>query len=331
MQKGSAAPTGGSGSLLNESQMQLGMQVLANVPDEATCRRLLRVSNYKDTSMLKLGDLYFTKDLWTIIAGQHGNLEQHRRELVDKITHSTATPLRDIDDPMQWVKSLFGENLRWEVLGLLFAYWANGAMAHAADDPIFEKLPGMHGEPRQVMVQFKRYASACLELCNAVSSRNMLYLYLLLETNIIDSMIGGDSSLAVWRQHAEVIAVALYLGLHNDTEDKVTLCTETRRRIYAKVFHIDKVISVFVGRPPLLSRRFSSTPLPLDIDNDCLFAGGSMLSDELARLDENGWHKDGKLHNCTTLRARTGFSIIRDGILELALGNPVKDLPAQAM
>ena len=322
---------GNAKAVLTESQIQLGMQVLANIPDEATCRRLHELNQYTDNGILKLSDEYLSADIWKIVGEHGGNPERHWRKLVERITAKTATPLRDIDDAMEWLDSIVGENLRWEVLGLLFTYWAGGGSSADPNDPIFAKFPAVRNDPRQVMSHLKKYAAACSELCNAAKSTNVISMYLISKCSTLESMIGGDTSLAVWRGHADVAAIALYLGLHNDTEQKITLYTEIRRRIYAKVFNMDKTLAVIVGRPPLLSSRFSVTPLPLDVDNDVLLAGEPALSRELSRLDKNGWNTDGQLHIVTTSRARCTFAAVRGTILELALGRPTEDLPDQAM
>ena len=68
----------------------------------------------------------------------------------------------------------------------------------------------------------------------------------------------------MWKKHAELVAVLTFAGLHNDVETKVTLCSEVRRRVYAKVFNIDKV-SLAVKVDSLdLSESFRSSPPLLD-------------------------------------------------------------------
>jgi hypothetical protein len=111
--------------------------------------------------------------------------------------------------------------------------------------------------------------------------------------------------------------------MHCDTENpsgKVTIQSEVRRRIYTAVFNIDKVISTFTGRPPLLSYRFSSTPLPLDISDEDLLSDGGL--EKIAEdLDKNGWNTKGIIYSTTTLRARNAFMVVRGEILEMALSH----------
>ena len=98
--------------------------------------------------------------------------------------------------------------------------------------------------PRHLMDHFKGLVSKCISLCNAVGSSNPLFVLLLYRRTILESMIDGDACLNVWRQHADLIAVVMFVGMHNDTENKVTLCSEFRRRAYAKIFKSDKVVKL---------------------------------------------------------------------------------------
>lgn len=112
------------------------------------------------------------------------------------------------------------------------------------------------------------------------------------------------------------------LGMHRDadqTPKKVTISSEMRRRTYAAVFNIDKVIATFTGRPPMLSHRYSSTPLPLDLSDEQLLSNPETLAKILEGLDANGWNSDGQIYSTTILRARTSFSIIRGEVLDIAL------------
>ena len=112
------------------------------------------------------------------------------------------------------------------------------------------------------------------------------------------------------------------LGMHRDADQipkKVTISSEMRRRTYAAVFNVDKIIATFTGRPPMLSHRYSSTPLPLDLSDEQLLSDPETLSKILEKLDASGWNSDGQIYSTTILRARTSFSIVRGEVLDIAL------------
>ncbi|KAJ4321144.1 hypothetical protein N0V84_005496 [Fusarium piperis] len=92
----------------------------------------------------------------------------------------------------------------------------------------------------------------------------------------------------------------------------------------ARIFTIDKVMVSFTGRPPLLGRRYFSTPLPLDVRDDELLADQETLTRAVQALDEHGWNKNGELHSATLTRARVQIAVIKDEMLEIALENSSK-------
>lgn len=95
---------------------------------------------------------------------------------------------------------------------------------------------------------------------------------------------------------------------------------EARRRIVCQVFIADKFLAAFVGRPALLTRRFCSIQLPLDLDDDALLSDKETFQRHLLLVDSNGWDMDGRLHSASVLRVRTMVALIRDEILEIGLG-----------
>lgn len=77
----------------------------------------------------------------------------------------------------------------------------------------------------------------------------------------------------------------------------------------------------FTGRPPLLSLRYTSTPVPLDIGDEVLFSDAATLAQSVQHLDENGWNTRGEFSSSTFIRARALMAFIREEIIEIALGH----------
>lgn len=92
---------------------------------------------------------------------------------------------------------------------------------------------------------------------------------------------------------------------------------ELKRRIYASIYNFDKVISTFTGRPPLLSRQYSTTQLPLEISDEDVLS--DRISDAVIKLDSNGWDRseERELYPTTVLRARTMLARNREALLEV--------------
>lgn len=96
-----------------------------------------------------------------------------------------------------------------------------------------------------------------------------------------------------------------------------------RRRLFASVFIFDKCLALFNGRPPILSRRYCSCPLPLDLPDDAFIYGKEHLIREVKQLDDMGWcrKEDGTIHDMTGMRVSVLFCMILDEILEMLIGN----------
>jgi hypothetical protein len=94
-----------------------------------------------------------------------------------------------------------------------------------------------------------------------------------------------------------------------------------KKRLSACIFWSDKELSMFTGRPPSLSRRYYSCPLPLDVDDESLAEGGELLEAEINSLDENGLNTQGRVFESTLCRILFLCALIQDEILELFIGN----------
>jgi hypothetical protein len=104
-----------------------------------------------------------------------------------------------------------------------------------------------------------------------------------------------------------------------------------RKRLYSSVFCIDKTLASFTGRPPFLSRRYSSCPLPLDISDEVLLQGKEEIAKAASKLDQYGWNTENMYHRSTALRINLCQSRIRDEILELSLGTPSERAAASTL
>lgn len=101
------------------------------------------------------------------------------------------------------------------------------------------------------------------------------------------------------------------------------MVSEFRRRLFCYVFITEKQLATFMGRPPALSRRYTTCQIPLDLSDDEIMSEGEDLELIRSKLDPNGWSTSGKLYPSTTCRAWMFMSLIRDEILEISLGPPL--------
>lgn len=125
--------------------------------------------------------------------------------------------------------------------------------------------------------------------------------------------------------HGVSATMMTFLGLHalgsESRSYRPSICSENKRRIVCSIFISDKLGATFTGRPPLISRRYMSTPLPLDIPDADLAGDESTLFKAVQSLDSQGWNTDGAIYPSTVMRARCMIALVRDEIIEVALNN----------
>jgi hypothetical protein len=99
--------------------------------------------------------------------------------------------------------------------------------------------------------------------------------------------------------------------------------TQLRKRIFSRLYSSDMSFSVFLGRPPRISKRLCSIQMPLDVDECNIDLCAATLEQQLAKLDENGWNTEGKIRDNAVLRWAVTTATIREEIMEVLLGPEV--------
>ncbi|RFN46915.1 taurine catabolism dioxygenase taud/tfda [Fusarium flagelliforme] len=162
----------------------------------------------------------------------------------------------------EYCKSLGGGNARWETLGLFFV-----AVCRAAVDlPFAEPLYNSEQERRKFQRLTLRYSDHCLEQCLPLDCMNDLQLFLQYENFISHSQIDGDQSYQSWRKLGDVISSLFALGYHQQQTESFNAAPDflrdLRRLAFCRTYSADKNVSIFLGRPPRITRRFCRFFLP---------------------------------------------------------------------
>ncbi|OJJ98281.1 hypothetical protein ASPACDRAFT_1871775 [Aspergillus aculeatus ATCC 16872] len=275
--------------------LQLGVQILRNVPDEETCNQLFVRCEVSMDSCFRLANWQASKLTWDAYRPVlRARTPEHLHTLARRLAECTLVPLPAEQDPERWVESFSGRKARWELIGVLFTYWSYGCVSLAPDSPAIASYcagRAMKGA-KEMMLHFKKCADGLL------------------------TVVG----LSCWRQHGDTIAVTTSIGLHREPSsewNEVSFQHELKRRLYSAIFAFDKVASTLTGRPPLLSRRYSTTQLPLDISDHDILSGN--VRSAAAKLDSDGWDRNSgrKFTQAAILRARALFARNREEILEV--------------
>lgn len=337
-------------AMMKFNATEQGIAVIRSIPDRATAYYLFDLYQNVTEPWCRLATERIHDSMWDAF-GHILDGERDSKSLGDmaaKLCFNTASKLReDHTDPRIWFAEFSGPNLRWEALGILFTCWT-GSLLTLQCDTVPEACPSIRNMNLMSAIRlYKDDAWHCSQFCwNACEGTTLLCL-LLFKHSILESITSGDAGkdgvtfffcfqcilifdnvdIKHWRLHGDLVALTTYLGLHTTTSspNDRSICVQLQRRLFASIFNMDKVIAIFTGRPPMLSRRFISTYLPLDITDEELLQDSTSTNAVYKELDEDGWNKEGVIYNTTHLRARALMSFIRDAILEIALRTTLYD------
>ncbi|PIG79208.1 fungal specific transcription factor [Aspergillus arachidicola] len=213
-----------------------------------------------------------------------------------------------------------GPNLRLEILGLFYAIAGRLSVFGLAHD----KFPRQNGMAARERFSRKMLAAsdAVLQICKLVAPVNDLTIWMLYEILLLSKVAHGDASSAKWRRLGDLSTHIFELGLHRDSQQSSSVpifLVESRRRLFAATYQLDKSIATFLGRPPRISLRHSDCRLPLDLDDRSLETDQSEIELALQDLDGDGWNTQGSLHRSTFSRQRFLVATFREEILEVSL------------
>jgi hypothetical protein len=179
-------------------RIALGAKVLNALPDQHTCRFLLGwyLEKNHECSFPKEALIALANSLWTTYSRQ---LAEPRRpeelEAVSSILCKTAeTALEEFEDYDRFFVACSGANLRWEVLGMMFAALTTAVLSLPERDPFFSSQRGDRRSRRNFSIELKDCVQACITLSNYMDLINIPMVALLLKNLILQTVISGDVS-----------------------------------------------------------------------------------------------------------------------------------------
>ncbi|TAQ91053.1 hypothetical protein B7494_g587 [Chlorociboria aeruginascens] len=312
------------------TRVGLGIKVLRQLPDRYTTNFLLEWHSEKcdETTFFKPAIKPFANSLWATF-GTHLK-EPRRSEDLEHISAAVCkngeTALEEFEDYEPWLASLSGTNLRWETIGTIFAVLSNALLSLPERDAFFSTQRGQRCNRRQFAVEMKDCVQACIVLSNYKDLLNLQMLALLVKNWALQTIISGETSLLNWRLLGDLVSASTALGLHRQVDsEQVTFLSELKRRTFTAIFKIDKGASLFVGRPPALSYRYTKFKFPLDLSDEVLVSGGEDLVKAIKNMGANGYHQTAEIYPSTQMRCQGSLAIVLEDILELTLGDPAEE------
>lgn len=95
---------------------------------------------------------------------------------------------------------------------------------------------------------------------------------------------------------------------------------EIRKANVMFAYAIDKMIAVFVGRPPRISRRYVVLEVPMSLNDDALALPPQELEEMIAGMGDDLWRYKNISNFPTLIYANDPLMVMREDVLELFLG-----------
>lgn len=264
-------------------------------------------------------------ELWSFhtVTLSSQNIEQIQR-LYELLCQNTATPLvfDGSTTARQWIQSATGRNIRWATIAVIASYVGTYAMLTKSSDPFFKEF---NIDRETLICQMLEVAEVSTSLCRECDALDDAFLCAQFEIYGITAYTKGQACYATYRIGAELNSALIAMGFHQEirANNRVPFfLAELRKRLRAMVYGTEINIATFLGRPPRLSHRYVNLDPPLDLTDLQLFSEDPQeLAIAIARLDEQGYNRDGEIRHVSWVRSHIKFLKRREEILELSLGD----------
>ncbi|OAQ97028.1 hypothetical protein LLEC1_03619 [Akanthomyces lecanii] len=171
------------------------INVLRNIPDRASSYYLFETYRNIHDAWCRLSARWLLHSLWEtfgdILDGDRS--DEALSVMAKKLCLNTASVLReDHTDPKEWFREFSGHNMRWECIGILFAYWSSGLLS-LPRETFKGSCKALNDMDRRTALDFyKELVADCANLCWNAGYGNTLLCFLLFKRSLLQSNIAGD-------------------------------------------------------------------------------------------------------------------------------------------
>ena len=180
------------------ARIALGVKVLNQLPNQATCDRIFEVyvNKQMDKAFHKPTLICCMSSLWSNFgqALRQPRKSKDLRELAQMFSINTSTAFRDTDDSNAWLASMSGMNMRWETIGLLFCVLGNVLLAIPDENPFWASQSGRRTQRRAFAMEMNACVDDIIKLSNQMDNINIIMVSLLFKKLIFESQCTGDTS-----------------------------------------------------------------------------------------------------------------------------------------
>lgn len=259
----------------------------------------------------------------TLEAQKTGGLRNMSQKIWENTLIAPCDLLHRHTSPRDFFAKTTGDNLRWEVVGIIMTVVALFATSLQDGDPIFCSHDDPPVDREALALKCFNASEFCLGFCTDHDLMNDIFLWFLYVNTIIYCTMHTTGSYTNWQKTGYLSTALISYGLHNEIKvnDRTPFfIAELRKRLFICAYQDDKYSALFVGRPPRLTRQYCRIQLPLDLNDAQTMSNGPELEDALMNLDHRGWNQRGAVESSTFARIFASNALITEEILEISLG-----------
>ncbi|KAF4948065.1 hypothetical protein FSARC_13830 [Fusarium sarcochroum] len=250
------------------------------------------------------------------------------RQQAQFLLKNTQQPIRMTADTAvgEFFTQVLGDNLRLEVLGIFLIAASRAAIDTLSFTPLYTSY-----HQKRTLVKILTYAGdCCLEACLALDCLNDLQLVFQYENLILHTQVDGDQSFHSWRRMGDATSSLFALGYHelseDDPVDTPAFIVQLRKAAFARIYSADKMLAVFLGRPPRIAREYCVFTLPANdpnIWNEDVLAvqaghGEIMIGPDLPSLRPSSAARLDDLNYIADTCCSAKFSSLKEDVLKLS-------------
>ncbi|KAF2440004.1 hypothetical protein P171DRAFT_447960 [Karstenula rhodostoma CBS 690.94] len=270
----------------------------------------------------------FTSGVWSVWGKilRDQNPKELRR-MSERIWHNTLKPVSRLlhrhTSPREFCTAVTGENLRWEIVGIIVTLVALLCQSLSDADPIFCTDKAYVEDRAAIILRTHNASEICIGFCEDFAIVNDLYLWFLYENAGLYCSLRSRGSFENWKRSGILATAMIFFNLHQEIkvdDNTPFFIAELRKRLFVCAYENDKYSAIYNGRPPRLTRSYCMLQSPLDLTDEQLMSEGPDLEAALYSLDEEGWNSSARVQRSTFARLFMPNSLLAEEILEVSLG-----------
>ncbi|RTE81715.1 hypothetical protein BHE90_003743 [Fusarium euwallaceae] len=241
-------------------------------------------------------------------------------KLAQKLLANSIRPLEydSSTNFSEYVAQFTGQNTRWETLGIFLC----AVLRALIEIPFFPTLYTTEESQRDLKEKLLALIGCSLDVCLSLDCLNDLQHLIQYENAITYTYTSGDQSFFLYRRLGDVMASVFALGYHENLDaksDTPLFLIQLRKAAFARIYSADKNGSLFLGRPPRLSKRFSCFQLPDSrLPLDCTVA-------TLEPIGTREWDPDSVMNYRAETRWSALCAFVKEEVMELMFDSSRSD------